>query len=50
VIQPRFDAFNALNHPQFRGPNLSPTSSSFGKISGQLNTSRELQMGIHFLF
>ncbi len=50
VIQPRFDAFNAFNHPQFKGPNLSPTSSSFGKINSQLNSGREMQMGIHFLF
>lgn len=50
VIQPRFDAFNAFNRPQFKNPNLSPTSSSFGKISSQLNTNRQLQAGIHILF
>ncbi|MGH9607738.1 MAG: carboxypeptidase regulatory-like domain-containing protein [Terracidiphilus sp.] len=50
VLQPRFDAFNAFNRPQFSGPNLSPTSSSFGKISKQLNTGRELQLGVHILF
>ena len=50
VIQPRFDAFNALNRPQFKNPNLSPTSSSFGKVSKQLNTNRQLQLGVHILF
>ncbi len=50
VIQPRVDAFNAFNHPQFQGANTSVTSSSFGKISGQQNTSRQLQGGIHILF
>lgn len=50
VIQPRFDAFNAFNRPQFKNPNLKPTSSSFGKISSQLNTNRQLQLGIHILF
>jgi hypothetical protein len=50
VIQPRFDAFNAFNRPQFSNPNLSPTSSSFGMITKQLNTNRQLQLGIHILF
>ena len=50
VIQPRIDAFNAFNHAQFSGANVSPTSSSFGDVTSQLNTSRQLQGGIHFLF
>ncbi|WP_420236719.1 carboxypeptidase regulatory-like domain-containing protein [Telmatobacter bradus] len=50
VIQPRVDAFNALNHPQFSAPNVSPTSSSFGYISSQLNSNRSLQGGIHINF
>jgi hypothetical protein len=49
-LQPRIDAFNAFNHVQFSAANTSPTSKSFGVISGQLNTSRTLQAGIHFLF
>ena len=50
VIQPRVDAFNALNHPQFSSANVSPTSLSFSYITGQLNVGRDLQGGIHFLF
>jgi Carboxypeptidase regulatory-like domain len=50
VIQPRVDAFNALNHVQFSSANVSPTSSSFGVVSSQLNSNRQLQGGIHFLF
>jgi hypothetical protein len=50
VIQPRFDAFNAFNRPQFTGPNTNPTSKAFGRINGQLNQPRELQLGIHILF
>ena len=50
VIQPRFDAFNAFNRPQFSQPNLNPTSSAFGRINGQINQPRQLQLGVHFLF
>ncbi len=50
VFQPRLDAFNVLNHPQFGGANLNPTSSAFSKVSSQLNASRQLQLGVHILF
>lgn len=50
VVQPRFDAFNAFNRPQFSSANTSPTSSSFGYVTKQLNTNRQLQAGIHILF
>ena len=32
------------------GASTSVTSSAFGKISGQQNTSRQLQGGVHILF
>ena len=49
-IQARFDAFNAFNRTQFSAPNLSPTSSTFGTSSGQQNSSRQLQGGVHIIF
>ncbi|WP_162537385.1 carboxypeptidase-like regulatory domain-containing protein [Granulicella sp. WH15] len=49
-IQPRIDAFNAFNRVQFAAPNLSPTSTAFGQISGQQNTNRQLQGGVHIIF
>ena len=49
-IQPRVDAFNALNHAQFGGAKTSPTASTFGDVSSQLNSPRSLQGGIHILF
>jgi hypothetical protein len=42
----RFEAFNALNHPQFGGPNASVNSGSFGVISGQENIPRTVQLGL----
>lgn len=50
VVQPRVDAFNALNHVQFDSANVTPTSSSFGLVNKQLNSSRNLQGGVHILF
>jgi hypothetical protein len=44
--QLRFEAFNAFNRAQFAAPNLSPTSSAFGSITSQANTSRQIQMGL----
>jgi hypothetical protein len=44
--QLRFEAFNAFNRTQFAAPNLSPTSSAFGSINSQANTSRQIQMGL----
>jgi hypothetical protein len=46
----RFEAFNAFNHTQFKNPNLSPTSSSFGAITSQANVSRQIQMGLKLKF
>jgi Carboxypeptidase regulatory-like domain len=49
-VQPRVDAFNALNHAQMSAANTTPTSGSFAEINTQLNTNRTLQGGIHILF
>ncbi len=50
VLQPRFDAFNVFNRPQFKGANTNPKSGGFGDVTGQLNAGRQLQLGVHLLF
>jgi Carboxypeptidase regulatory-like domain len=44
-LQLRLESFNAMNHPEFDVPNLTPTNSSFGKITNQPNLARAIQIG-----
>jgi hypothetical protein len=49
--QIRFEVFNTLNHACFGAPAVSSaTSSSFGQITSQVNTSRTIQIGGRFVF
>ena len=43
-------SFNALNRVQFGSPNTSVTSSSFGVVTSQANTPRQLQFGVKALW
>ncbi|HEY0163349.1 MAG TPA: TonB-dependent receptor [Edaphobacter sp.] len=49
-LQVRFEAFNALNTPQFSNPNSSFGASSFGQISSTKINNRELQLAVKYLF
>jgi trimeric autotransporter adhesin len=46
----RLEALNATNTPLFAAPNTSYGSSSFGKITSQVNFSRQLQLALRFSF
>ncbi len=50
IMSFRVDAFNAFNHGQLAGPNVTPSSSSFGLITGVNNTARSLAGGLHLRF
>ncbi|MDQ1468625.1 MAG: hypothetical protein QOJ99_105, partial [Bryobacterales bacterium] len=46
----RADAFNALNHPQFAGPNVTVGSTAFGTVTSQANSPRQLQLALKLYF
>ncbi len=49
-LQIRGEAINALNHPMFRTPNTSVTSSAFGRVTAEKGSRRVIQLGFKLLF
>jgi hypothetical protein len=63
VLQVRFEAFNAINHPNWGMPNLNILSGAafpgqpgtdahqgFGVISGTSTSMRQMQLGMKYTF
>ncbi|MCX6590104.1 MAG: carboxypeptidase regulatory-like domain-containing protein [Acidobacteria bacterium] len=46
----RAEFFNSTNRAIFNAPDLGATSSTFGKITGQANTPRRIQMALRLVF
>lgn len=49
-LQYRCEFFNAFNRANFNGPSVNPTSTNFGRITGQANQPRSLQMALRLLW
>jgi hypothetical protein len=50
ALQFRFEAFNALNHPVWGGPNANTQSGGFGTVTGTAINMRELQLALKYIF
>jgi hypothetical protein len=50
LIQFRAEGYDFINHPNLSGPNLNPTSSQFGMITGKTGLARNLQLSLRFQF
>jgi hypothetical protein len=49
-VQFRVEALNAFNTPRFGSPTTSVTSNTFGQITSQANSPRQLQFGLKLLW
>ena len=49
-IEFRAEAFDVNNHANWSGPGLNPTASTFGKVTGKTNLSRNLQLSLRYFF
>jgi len=50
TAQFRFEVYNVFNTVQFAAPNGTVSSQSFGQVSAQANSPRDIQFGLKFAF
>jgi hypothetical protein len=56
AVEFRAEAYDFINHPnwanitQTGGPNLNPTSGTFGEVTGKSNLARNLQLSLRYSF
>ncbi|HLH02379.1 MAG TPA: carboxypeptidase regulatory-like domain-containing protein [Bryobacteraceae bacterium] len=46
----RAEAYNFINHPNWSGPNLNPTSGTFGEVTSKTGLARNLQLSLRYSF
>jgi hypothetical protein len=49
-VQLRLEMFNALNHPRFGAPDSNLNSGNFGRITSTVNSARQVQLALKFVF
>ena len=49
-VQFRAEAFNTFNRVQFGNPRTGINTNTFGRITGQQNSPRDIQLALKLLF
>ena len=49
-LQFRWEAFNAINHPNWSNPNVNRNSNAFGTIGGTRISMRQMQFALKYAF
>jgi len=49
-LELRAEALNGLNQVTFSPPNTTPTSTSFGQVTAQMNVPRRMQFTLRLRF
>jgi hypothetical protein len=49
MLQMRFEVFDILNHPNWGSANATPTSGSFGLVTGK-SGNRAIQLALKYIF
>ena len=50
VVEFRAEAYDVFNHPNWSSPNFNASTSTFGKVTGKSDLSRQLQLSLRYSF